>query len=167
LKAGERVLIHGASGGVGVLAVQLARWIGAHIVATASARNLAFVHDLGAAEVIDYKTVHFEKVVGDVDVVFDTIGGETLERSWSVLKPGGRMVTIASQSKGAKDERVRAAFFIVEPSHEQLTEIAGLLDAGKLRAFVEKVFQLDQARDAYAHARQSGHRGKVVLEIGE
>src|SRR5947207_3298054 len=92
LAAGQRVLIHGAAGGVGTFAVQLARWRGARVTGTASAANLDFVRGLGADEVIDYRAERFEDVVRDVDVVFDTVGGETLERSWGVLKPGGRLV---------------------------------------------------------------------------
>jgi NADPH:quinone reductase-like Zn-dependent oxidoreductase len=104
LAAGQRVLIHGAAGGVGTFAVQLARWRGARVTGTASAANLDFVRGLGADEVIDYRAERFEDVVRDVDVVFDTVGGETLERSWGVLKPGGRLVTVAA-SGGTDDRR--------------------------------------------------------------
>ena len=131
LAAGQRVLIHGAAGGVGIFAVQLARWRGARVTATASAANLDFVRGLGADEVIDYRAERFEDVVRDVDVVFDTVGGETLERSWGVLKPGGRLVTIAASGERTTDERIRAAFFIVEPSRTQLAEIARLIDGGR------------------------------------
>jgi NADPH:quinone reductase-like Zn-dependent oxidoreductase len=165
LTAGQRVLIHGGAGGVGVFAVQLAHWRGAHVIATASARNLAFVRELGADEVIDYKTTRFEEVVRDLDVVFDVIGGETLARSWNVLKPGGRVVTIAAQSEATTDERTRAAFFIVEPSPPQLAEVAQLLDAGKVRSFVEAVFPLARTREAYAHAVRGNLRGKVAIQV--
>jgi NADPH:quinone reductase-like Zn-dependent oxidoreductase len=96
LVAGQTVLIHGVAGGVGVFAVQLAHWAGAHVIATASARNRDFLHELGANEVIDYTTTRFEDVVHDVDLVFDTVGGDTLQRSWQVIKPGGVLVTIVS-----------------------------------------------------------------------
>src|SRR5262245_57524082 len=99
LGAGQRVLIHGAAGGVGTFAVQLARWRGARVTGTASAANLDFVQSLGADEAIDYRVERFENVVRDVDVVFDTVGGETLERSWGVLKPGGRLVTVAASGE--------------------------------------------------------------------
>ena len=99
LAAGQRVLIHGAAGGVGTFAVQLARWRGARVTGTASAANLDFVRRLGADEVIDYRAERFEDVVREVDVVFDTVGGETLERSWGVLKPGGRLVTVAASDE--------------------------------------------------------------------
>jgi NADPH:quinone reductase-like Zn-dependent oxidoreductase len=162
LAAGQRVLIHGAAGGVGNFAVQLARWRGARVIGTASAANLDFVRSLGADEVIDYRAERFEDVARDVDVVFDTVGGETLERSWGVLKPGGRLVTIAASGEQTTDERVRAAYFIVEPSRTQLTEIAWLIDGGALRPVVGVVFPLAEARQAYQH--KPSH-GKVVLRV--
>src|SRR5690348_11653610 len=94
LSAGQTALIHGAAGGVGVFATQLARWKGAHVITTASARNADFVRTLGADEVIDYATTRFEEVVHDVDVVFDTVGGDTLARSWQVVKPGGALISV-------------------------------------------------------------------------
>jgi NADPH:quinone reductase-like Zn-dependent oxidoreductase len=165
LAARQRVLIHGGAGGVGTFAVQLAHQHGAHVIATASARNLDFVRELGADEVIDYKAARFEELARDIDVVFDAVGGETLARSWGVLRPGGRMVTVATQNETESDERTRAAFFIVEPSGTQLAEIARLVDADKIRVFVEAVFPLIQARDAYARAARGNMRGKVVIQI--
>ena len=162
LVAGQRVLIHGAAGGVGNLAVQLAHSRGARVTATASAANLEFVRSLGAEEVIDYRAQRFEDVVRDVDVVFDTVGGETLERSWGVLKPGGRLVTVAASGEQTTDERIRAAYFIVEPSRTQLKEIARLIDAGALRPVVGAVFPLAEARQAY---ESKPGRGKVVLRV--
>jgi NADPH:quinone reductase-like Zn-dependent oxidoreductase len=162
LVAGQRVLIHGAAGGVGTFAVQLARWRGARLTGTASAANLDFVRSLGADEAIDYRTQRFEDVVRDVDVVFDTVGGETLERSWSVLKSGGRLVTVAASGERTTDERIRAAYFIVEPSRTQLAEIARLIDESALRPIVGAVFPLAEARQAYQH--KPGH-GKVVLRV--
>jgi NADPH:quinone reductase-like Zn-dependent oxidoreductase len=127
LQAGERVLIHGGSGAVGVFAIQLARRTGAHVITTASSRNFDFLSQLGANEVIDYRLDRFEDRARDLDVVFDAVGGETLKRSWSLLKPQGRMVTIAADSEGTKDERIEKAFFIVEPNQKELTEISRLL----------------------------------------
>jgi len=164
LRAGQRALIHGAAGGVGSFAVQLARWRGGHVIGTASGGNLDFVHELGADEVVDYKTTRFEEIVHDVDVVFDTVGGDTLERSRRVLKPSGKMVTIATQSAGSTDEAVRNAFFVVEAKGEQLAEIARLIDAGHLRPVVDIVFALAQARQAYEYKPR---RGKVVLRVLE
>src|SRR3954453_7444508 len=148
LAAGQRVLIHGAAGGVGTFAVQLARWRGARVTGTSSAANLDFVRSLGADAVIDYRAEQFEDVVRDMDVVFDTVGGETLERSWGVLKPGGRLVTVAASGEQTTDERIRAAYFIVEPSRTQLAEIARLIDGGTLRPVVGAVFPLAEGRQA-------------------
>jgi len=162
LTAGQRVLIHGAAGGVGTFAVQLARWRGARVSATASTANIDFVRRLGADEVIDYRTQRFEDLVGGVDVVFDTVGGETLERSWGVLKPGGRLVSVADPGEGTTDERIRAAYFIVEPSRMQLAEIARLIEKDVLRPVVGAVFPLAEARQAYQH---KPNHGKVVLRV--
>ncbi len=162
LAAGQRVLIHGAAGGVGLFAVQLAHWRGAHVIGTASANNVAFVRALGADEVIDYRTRRFEDVVHGLDVVFDTVGGETLERSWGILKPGGRLVTIATSGEGSQDPRVREAFFIVEANGAQLGEIARLIDGGQLQPVVDATFLLSQARQAYEHRPT---HGKVVLRV--
>ena len=166
MQPGERVLIHGAAGAVGLFAVQLAHLHGAYVIATASARNTEFVNRLGADEVIDYQTARFEEQVERVDIVFDGVGGETLERSWAVLKPGGRMVTIAADSEGITDQRVQEAFFIVEPNQKQLRELAKLLDAGKLKTFVSAVVPLEEASIAYSGAvRDKRGYGKVVIAI--
>jgi NADPH:quinone reductase-like Zn-dependent oxidoreductase len=166
LKPGEHVLVHGGAGAVGLYAVQLAHVRGAHVIATVSARDVDFVRGLGADEAIDYKASRFEQEVRDVDIVFDTVGGDTLERSWGVLKPGGRMITVAADSEGTADQRVKDAFFVVEPNHQQLVEIARQLDAGDLRAFVKATVPLNEAPAAYGGgaAYKSGH-GKTVIAI--
>jgi NADPH:quinone reductase-like Zn-dependent oxidoreductase len=166
MQAGERVLIHGAAGAVGLFAVQLAHLRGAYVIATASARNAEFVKQLGADEVIDYETSRFEDQVGNVDIVFDAVGGDTLNRSWTVLKPSGRIVTIAADSEATADQRVKDAFFIVEPNQEQLLEVAKLLDAGSLKAFVSAVVPLKEASIAYSRAvpDKRGY-GKVVVAV--
>ena len=168
LQAGERVLVHGGAGAVGIFAVQLARSRGAHVIATASEHNLAFVSELGADEVIDYRKERFEDRVGKVDIVFDTVGGETLQRSWDVLRSEGRMVTIASDVEGADDPKLKAAFFIVEPNRDQLNEVARMLDAGSLRTYVGATVPLERAEEAYAggHGLKSGP-GKVVVVVSE
>jgi len=119
-QAGERVLVHGSAGGVGSFAIQLARRHGAHVTSTASARNFDFVKALGAERIIDYHESRFEAGVSEVDVVLDTVGGETLQRSWSVLAPGGRIITVAASSEAPADDRAKQAFFIVEPNRKQL-----------------------------------------------
>ena len=162
LGAGQRVLIHGAAGAVGVFAVQLARHRGAFVIGTCAAHNIDFVQELGADEIIDYKATPFDEAVKDVDVVFDTVGGDTLRRSWNVLKQDGKLITIAAHSEGATDSDTKDAFFIVEPSREQLIEVARLIDDGQLRPFVDKAFSLAQARDAYEHKPT---HGKVVLQV--
>jgi NADPH:quinone reductase-like Zn-dependent oxidoreductase len=169
LSAGETILIHGASGGVGIFAVQFAHWIGANVIGTASAGNRELLRELGADEVIDYTRQSFENMVHDANVVLDTVGGETLQRSWRVLKSGGRLVTIASEAgtrqQVATAHRVRATWFIVQPNRNQLTEIADLIDAGQIRVVVEAVLPLSEARQAYERG-QSGHRrGKIVLRV--
>ena len=140
LTSGQHVLVHGGAGAVGIFAVQLARWKGARVTATASTHNLDFVRGLGAGEVIDYRATRFEDAVPSVDVVFDAVGGETLARSWGVLKPGGKLVTIAASEEGTADAHTRAAFFIVEADRPQLAEIARLIDGGSLRPVVGGVF---------------------------
>jgi NADPH:quinone reductase-like Zn-dependent oxidoreductase len=165
LEAGERLLVQGGAGAVGCLAVQLARSRGAHVIATVSAQNIEFVKGLGAEEAISYKAARFEDKARDIDVVFDTVGGDTLERSWSVLKHGGRMVTIASPSETATDDRIKRAFFIVEPDGRQLIEIAKLLDSGELRTVVDSVLPLSQASLAYTGRVEKKGRGKVVVAV--
>lgn len=164
LAAGQHVLIHGGAGGVGLFAVQLARWRGARVTATAGAHNLDFVRGLGADEVIDYRAERFEEHVRGVDAVFDTVGGDTLRRSWGVLRPGGRLVTIAASEEGSQDERTRAAFFIVEPRRAELEDVARLIDSGEVRPVVGAEFPLTDGMLAYRH---KSARGKVVLLVGD
>jgi NADPH:quinone reductase-like Zn-dependent oxidoreductase len=168
LKSGQRVLIHGASGGVGTFAVQLAHDLGAYVFATAAARNRDFVKQLGADEFIDYTTQRFEDVARDIDVVFDCVGGETFERSFSVLKPGGHITTIAAseEAEALKDERRKKAFFIVEPNQKQLIEVTKLIDSGKLKAVVDAVVPFADAASAYNGTLKNRQgRGKIVVEI--
>jgi len=167
LQPGEHVLVHGGAGAVGIFAIQLARSGGAHVATTVSAHNFEFVKNLGANQVIDYNAVRFEKDVRDIDVVFDTVGGDTFRRSWDVLKQGGRMVTIAADSENARDERERQAFFIVEASRQQLIEISRRLDAGELQAVVDAVLPFPQALDAYTGAAHKKGRGKQVVTLVE
>src|SRR4029077_7997671 len=166
VERGERVLVHGGAGAVGLYAVQLAHRLGARVITTVSGRDMDFVKRLGADEAIDYKASRFEKEVRDVDIVFDAVGGDTLERSWGVLKPGGRMITIAADSESTADQRVKDAFFIVEPNQRQLVEIARQLDAGHLKAFVKAAVPWDEASPAYSGAlKHKSAYGKIVVSI--
>lgn len=166
LQAGERVLIHGGAGAVGVVAIQLARRAGAHVLTTASGQDRDFLLRLGAQQVIDYHTERFEDIAKDVDVVFDAVGGSTLQHSWDVLGPGGRLVTIVSTVESADDERTKQAFFIVEPNRQQLGNIAAMLDAGQLRPVVGAVIPFAQAAMAYAREPMRSRRpGKTVVTL--
>jgi NADPH:quinone reductase-like Zn-dependent oxidoreductase len=166
LQAGDRVLVHGGAGAVGDFAVQLAGFRGAHVIATASSGNTDFVRQLGAEQVIDYRAVCFEESIEAVDVVFDTVGGDTFERSWKVLKPGGRMITIVGEEDSETDPRKKQAFFIVEPNHQQLTEIGSLLESERIKTVVDVVLPLSQAPEAYTgKVKQRSGRGKIVAEV--
>lgn len=167
LTAGQTVLVHGAGGGVGSFAVQFARWKGARVIATASAHDRDRLQELGADKVVDYKAVRFEDAVQNVDVVLDTIGGDTQERSWGVLKKGGVLVSTVSppSSETAAAHAVRGELVFVQPNAGQLAEIAGLIDAGKVKLMVETVLPLADAHQAH-DSSQSGHkRGKIVLRV--
>ena len=166
LEKKQRVLIHGASGAVGTFAVQMARRRGAHVTATASSGNLDFVRALGADVVIDYHAARFEDVVCDMDVIFDGVGGETLERSWKILKSTGKLVSIVGETANAPlSQRSRDAFMLVRADGQQLADIARRIDAGELRVFVEATYPLAEARDAYARAERGKMRGKIALSI--
>jgi NADPH:quinone reductase-like Zn-dependent oxidoreductase len=166
LQAGERVLIHGGAGAVGVFAIQLACRRGAHVVTTASGHDRDFLLRLGAQQVIDYHTERFEDVAKNVNVVFDAVGGSTLQRSWGVLAPGGRVVTIVSTVKSADDERTKQAMFFVEPNRRQLCDIAVMLDAGQLRPVVGTVLPFAQAAVAYTREPMRNRRpGKTVVTL--
>jgi NADPH:quinone reductase-like Zn-dependent oxidoreductase len=166
LQPGQHVLVHGGAGGVGAYAVQVAAALGAQVTATASARDAAYVADLGAHQVIDYKD-RFEDQVRDVDVVVDPVGGDTMARSWAVLRPGGILVAIAEEPPedlGGRDD-VRARYFIVEPSGAQLRQLAELIDGGKLRAAVSATFALSDLREAFAAQQARSHPGKIVITV--
>lgn len=167
LKPGQTVLIHAASGGVGMFAVQFAKWRGAHVIGTASAANTEFVRSLGADQVIDYKATPFEQVVQNVDVVLDTLGGDTQARSYSVLKPGGILLSTPAppDAQKAQERGIRAEMVNMEISASLLEEIANLLDSGQVKTVIAQTFSLSEARQAQ-ELSQSGHvRGKIVLQI--
>jgi len=167
LSAGQSVLIHGAAGGVGSMAVQLAHWVGANVIGTASVRNRDFLRGLGADEVIDYTSTRFEDMLHDVDIVLDTIGGDTMERSWSALKKGGLLVSVFSPppKEQAKAHGVRALFFVVQPNRAELIQIGDLIDAGQVQPVIETVFPLSEARQAFERALSGHTRGKIILRV--
>jgi NADPH:quinone reductase-like Zn-dependent oxidoreductase len=162
-----KALIHGAAGGVGSFAVQLAKWKGAYVIGTASARNQNFLRELGVDEAIDYARTRFEDVVRGVDVVLDPIGGDTQKRSWKTLRKGGILVSIVSppsEDEAAK-HGVRSAFLSAQAGSSLLAELAALVDSGKIKPIVETVLPLSEARQAH-ELNETGHaRGKIVLKV--
>jgi NADPH:quinone reductase-like Zn-dependent oxidoreductase len=169
LMAGQRVLIHAGSGGVGSLAIQLAKSCGAHVITTTSEKNRAFVEALGADEIIDYKTNAFQDVVSDIDLVFDTLGGDVQELSWRVLKPGGILVSIISPpaDERAKSLGVRCGFVFIGPNAQVLTYLAGLVDDGIIRPIVGAEFAFEDIAKAHALSESGRARGKIVLYVGK
>jgi NADPH:quinone reductase-like Zn-dependent oxidoreductase len=167
LKAGQEVLIHGATGGVGCFAVQLAHWRGAFVVGTAGPQSAGLAHELGADRVIDYTRVRFEDQVHAADVVLDTVGGDTLERSWGVLRPGGVLVSIVDSIPAGTPEHhdVRGVYFIVEPSRAELLQVRRLVEARKLHPVIEATFPLERAREAFEHGASRHNHGKIVLQV--
>jgi NADPH:quinone reductase-like Zn-dependent oxidoreductase len=164
----QRILIHGASGGVGSSAVQLAKWKGAYVIGTASTENQAFLRELGVDEAVDYEKTRFEHVVHDVDVVFDTVGGDIRTRSWKVLKKGGILVSMIGPPPSADEAAkhgVRSAFFSAQTNASQLAEIAKLVDSGKIYPIVETVLPLAEARRAHELTEKGHARGKIVLKV--
>jgi NADPH:quinone reductase-like Zn-dependent oxidoreductase len=167
VKSGQRILIHGGSGGVGHFAVQFANARGAHVTTTVSTGNVEFVRSLGADVVIDYKKEPFEQAAREIDMVFDLIDGETRQRSWGVLKKGGILVTTLTEPSQqiARQHGVRATRYTVQADGEELKEIALLLEAGKVKPVVSQTFPLDRAADALAAVERGRSRGKLVLVV--
>src|SRR5262245_17917985 len=165
LASGQRILIIGASGAVGSMAVQLAKQIGAHVVGIASGDNEEFVRGLGADEFIDYKKAKFEQQVSDVDVVFDTVGGETQDRAFQTLKRGGVLVSTVNppSEERAKEFGVTVAMVMVKPKSDRLAEINRLIESGKLKVRVATVLPLEEVKKAH-QLSASGHAdGKIIL----
>lgn len=167
LKPGERVLIHGAGGGVGHFAVQFAKAKGATVIATVSKEDVNFVSELGADRVIDHKAEDFEKTVRDIDLVVDLIGGETQKKSWAVLKDGGRMVSVLEQpsKEEAARKHAKALAFMAKPNAEQLEEIGELISDNKVTVAVSKVMPLEEAKEAHELLEHEHSQGKLVLTV--
>jgi NADPH:quinone reductase-like Zn-dependent oxidoreductase len=171
LSAGQLCLVHGAAGNVGAYAVQLAHQSGVRVVATASANDADYLRELGANQVIDYRTARFDDMVKDVDAVIDLVGGETADRSYGVLKAGGVMVSAVvfepSQQK-ARQYGVRTVFMLVDVTNERLAMITNLLESGTLKSSVGSVLPLDQAQTAHQMLAGAPHeRGKIVLKVAD
>lgn len=167
LSAGQRVLIHAAAGGVGHIAVQLAKWKGATVLGTASPCNEPFLRGLGVDQILNYQEPDFLKDVSEVDVVLDPIGGEAREQSWAVLKPNGILVSIVGEPSAEKalEHGVRGARMLVRPNAAQLRELAKLVDDGQLRVKIDQVLPLQNAARAH-QLSQTGHtQGKLVLQV--
>ncbi|MEW2416849.1 NADP-dependent oxidoreductase [Streptomyces sp. NPDC046866] len=169
VRPGERVLVHAAAGGVGHLAVQIAKARGAYVIGTASAAKHGLLRELGADEVVDYRSQDFAEVVADVDVVLDALGGEVARRSLEVLKPGGRLVTLPGPDSvpaaEAAERGVHAAWTLVEPDRKGLEEIASLADRGQLKPLVDTVLPLAQAAKAHEIGELGRTTGKIVLTV--
>ncbi|HEY2926213.1 NADP-dependent oxidoreductase [Piscinibacter sp.] len=168
LKAGQSVLVHAGAGGVGLFAIQLARRAGARVIATASAANHELLRQLGAHQVIDYRAGDFAAGLKDIDVVLDTVGGETRERSWPVLRPGGTLAAIAMpppDEARARRHGVRAVPVRVQPHGERLADIARLIDAGELKVMIDRVLPLAYAAAAQRYSEERHARGKIILRI--
>lgn len=166
IQAGERVLIHAGAGGVGSFAIQLAKSRGAHVITTTSTKNVDLVKSLGADEVIDYTQADFSQL-REIDVVFDTLGGEIQEKSWQTLKQGGRLISIISSPSEEAAAKVggKALFCFVQPSAAQLNELAKMIDAGQLKIIIDSVFPLSDVVGAHAKSASGRAVGKIVIQV--
>ena len=191
LQRGQKVLIHAGSGGVGTSAIQLAKHVGAIVATTTSTANLEWVKRLGADIVIDYKTDDFETILRDYDAVLDTLGGETLEKSLRVLRPGGKLISISGPPdpdfakeigatwivglamrllsyrirRSAKRHHVSYSFLFMRPSGDQLREIGSLIDSGAIRPVVDRVFPFESTKEALAYVEKGRAKGKVIVKV--
>ncbi|USE81844.1 NADP-dependent oxidoreductase [Acinetobacter tibetensis] len=193
VQAGQKVLIHAGSGGVGSIAIQLAKHLGATVATTTSGKNARWVRELGADIIIDYKTTDFEQELKDYDVVLDTQGGKTLEKSLNILKRGGRLISISgppdrafaeaiqvnwllkcvipllswSIRNKAKKRGVTYSFLFMQPNGQQLSKISQLVEAGKIKPVVDQVYEFIQIKEALQYVNTGRAKGKVILKISE
>lgn len=167
VKAGQRILIHGGAGGIGSFAIQIAKHLGAYVATTAKGADAQYVKELGADEVIDYQTEKFDEKLHDFDAVFDTVGGDTYTRSFSVVKTGGAIASMVEQTNDelAKTHNVSAHHISSEATRDRLEHITELLEQGALKIHVDKTFPLEQAADALEYVKNGQHKGKVVITI--
>jgi NADPH:quinone reductase-like Zn-dependent oxidoreductase len=169
VSAGQRVLIHAASGGVGSIAVQLAKSLGAYVIGTASAGNRDLVESLGVDEFVDYRAQHLQSSVKQIDVVFDTMGGQTQKDSWSMMKQGGILVSIVSEPAADEVKKLgfRSAFVMVKPDAAALVEIARLVDEGKVRPVIGAEFSLKNMKHAHILSESGRAKGKIAIYVGQ
>lgn len=167
LAKGQKILIHGGAGGIGSLAIQLAKHLGAYVATTAAAAETDFVSSLGADEIIDYKTQDFSELLKDLDAVFDTVGGETNAKSYGVLKTGGAFVSMVAQPDEAlvKQRGISYTAQFTRVTPERLQAIAALVDEGALKPEIAKIFPFDEAATALEYQKTGHPRGKVVIKI--
>ncbi|XXK36236.1 NADP-dependent oxidoreductase [Rhodobacteraceae bacterium nBUS_22] len=167
IKEGDKVLIHAGSGGVGTLAIQIAKHFGAFVATTTSDKNEGLVKELGADLVIDYTTQNFEDELSDYDLVIDTIGGETLTRSFKVLKKGGKMVSVKSQDNDNLAEKygVHFEWFFMSPDGKMLSELAKLISQGNIKTVIDSIFRMDQAAEAFDRLATGRAKGKIVIAV--
>ncbi len=164
---GHRVLIHAAAGGVGHYAVQMSKYLGATVFATASESNIEFLRDLGAEQVVDYNKDKFEDVVSNIDFVLDAVGNDYIERSLKIMKPGGLIISIPSGAAESVAEKagamgLRGERFMVKSNGDDMKEIASLLETGNVVSYISKVFPVDNIRDAHLQVETGKTRGKVI-----
>jgi NADPH:quinone reductase-like Zn-dependent oxidoreductase len=166
LKSKQRILIHGASGGVGSFAVQLAKIAGAYVIGTTSGKHIAFLKSMGADEIIDYTKEDFSKKIKDLDIVFDTIGGETQAKSFALIKKGGVLVsTVGADAKQAENYQIKVKSFMMVSNGSRLQSIVSLVDKNMIRVEIEKEFSLSDAKEAH-ELSQNGHvKGKIILRV--
>jgi NADPH:quinone reductase-like Zn-dependent oxidoreductase len=167
LQKGQKILIHGGTGGIGSLAIQIAKDLGAYVATTVSKDNIEHAKALGADEAIDYKNQAFETVLKDYDAVFDTVGGDTYERSYKVLKKGGVIVSMLEPPREElmKQYGVKAFLEFTDVNHSRLQKLSELVDHDRLNIRIDKTFPLDKAREALLHLKTGHPRGKVVIKI--
>ena len=167
LARGQKILIHGGAGGIGTFAIQIAKYLGAHVATTASADDASYIKELGADEVVDYKTQRFEDLLRDYDAVFDTVGGDTYERSFKVLAKGGVLVSMIEQPRNdlVGQYGVDAMAQSTQVTSERLAKLAELVDQDVMKVAIDKTFPLREAREALTYLQTKHSRGKVVLRI--
>lgn len=167
LQKGQKILIHGGAGGIGSLAIQVAKHLGAYVATTATDDGLEFVKKLGTDEVIDYKAQDFSEVLKNYDSVFDTVGGETNKKSYAVLKKGGALVSMVEQpdEELVKQHEVTYTAQATKPTTERLEAVAELVDKGIVKPVIDRVFPLDEAAEALEYLKTGGPTGKVVIQV--